>query len=264
MSSGKKYLNTIGLVLLLSSALMVPMYSAAGWLGDAFGRLAHLPGALWHYAGGSIPDVNQELLEAVLSGNIGEIEQLIQAGASPDNLVAPAGPSIFFVAVKSGNLDVVTELVRCGANVNAHLMHDAKEFGLPTRVLHYKYNTPLCIAISCGHVEIARYLIVCGADLNADSACALQRAIYSGNIDLLAQLVKMDGFDVNARDLNGKTLLHHAVGLGSLQGYVDEVLKVMNILIFAGARVGIRDNNGNTPYDLAEGPRVRNTVSWGG
>lgn len=59
----------------------------------------------------------------------------------------------------------------------------------------------------------------------------------------LSQLINKEGFDVNARNKDGRTSLHLAVYHGHLN--------IVNALLAKGADIYARDNNGNTPITAA-------------
>jgi ankyrin repeat protein len=79
-----------------------------------------------------------------------ELLQLIDAGRVDVNTVDTTRRSLLHIAAREGHDQLVSELVRRGANVNA------RDF------IHY---TPLFYAIENDHVSIAHQLIEMGSDL---------------------------------------------------------------------------------------------------
>lgn len=63
------------------------------------------------------------------------------------------------------------------------------------------------------------------------------------NVEVMAAIRR--GFNVNASDEKGQTLLHHAV-LGDNVSLADSLIEEF------AAKKDIKDNEGNTPYDLTE------------
>ena len=75
----------------------------------------------------------------------------------------------------------------------------------------------------------------------------LQKAVRLGSVALLACLLEHNA-DVNATGRLRRTALHSAVVQGDAE--------CVRALLRAGAEVGLRDSNGKTPVDLAEGDLV--------
>jgi len=70
---------------------------------------------------------------------------------------------------------------------------------------------------------------------------ALQDAIFYGNLGI-AELLIVNGTNVNIQNIDGETALH----IAAERGYTD----IIKILIKAGAISNVRDEDGNTPSDL--------------
>jgi len=70
---------------------------------------------------------------------------------------------------------------------------------------------------------------------------ALQDAIFYGHLGI-AELLIVNGTDVNVKNIDGETALH----IAAKRGYTD----IIKILINAGAIGNVRDEDGNTPSDL--------------
>ena len=117
--------------------------------------------------------------------------------------------------------------------------------------------TPLHMAVTMGHREMAELLLVQGADVDARDTfgqTSLHQAARWGHKDL-AEFLIAKGADVNAKDEAGGTVLHHA----AIQG--DE--SVVELLIARGADVNARNNKNRTPLDLAKEayPRVAEVLA---
>ena len=134
-------------------------------------------------------------------------------------------------AVRSGDLDVVKELVGRGEDVN-----DRDTMGA----------TPLHDAAWSGRLEIAAFLLERGADVRAKHAEGgsepLAYAVIKNNREM-AELLLSKGADVKAVDKSGATPLH----LAADRGYRE----IAELLIAKGADVNSRDRGGASPLDEA-------------
>lgn len=75
-------------------------------------------------------------------------------------------------AVKAGNINIVTTLLRYGADVA------------------YGNESAICLAAQKGRTEICRLLVLSGANVNARDGYPLRTAYMNRNIDLVLMLVK--------------------------------------------------------------------------
>lgn len=109
------------------------------------------------------------------------------------------------VAVSKGNVQVVRELLKHGANINA--------------VEPFCFWTPLLFAVHAGHDEIVHLLLANGANVDGDSNAfetPLIMAAVKKRIDLV-QTLYCCGADLNRRDGDGDPSIHNAAGNGSLE-----------------------------------------------
>lgn len=100
-------------------------------------------------------------------------------------------------------------------------------------------ESPLAAAIAGGNIAAVDALLAAGADPVEDSCRLLWLAIENQERYDIAKLLLSRGADVNSRCTEGKTALHLAVSLGSINA--------VRFLIANGADVNARDPGGETP-----------------
>jgi ankyrin repeat protein len=136
-----------------------------------------------------------KLQKAVHDGDLAEVEWCIETGAKPDpQHLGPENISEEWTPLQSaagqGNLRIVKELLRAGADVNA----------LPTR---RHGRTALQAASEADQLEIVRLLLEWEAEVNAlpsmyDGRTAIEAAAHGGHIALVSMLLK------HGADISGK------------------------------------------------------------
>ena len=139
------------------------------------------------------------LMEAARQGNLATIQALLAAGADPKAQEANGGQNALMWAVSQHHANVVDELVKHGADVNAH-----SKTGF----------TALMFAAQQGDADSARILLA--AKENPNEVMPKSGAtplIIASSIDApeVATLLLDNGADPNVKDANGFTPLHHAV-----------------------------------------------------
>ena len=202
-----------------------------------------------------------------LTVNITVARELIKAGADV-NVVNIYNRTTLSERAEQGRKKNVEFLIENRANLN---------IGDP----------PLSIALLAGHSEIGKLLIIAGADVNkgqplndlvdvrriedvkeimklmiergvnldatTDGKSALQEAVNRNDLEFAKLLVKY-GADVNVRDSDGDTALHHAAYRhGEDEGFHgdDQFMQIVKLLIKNGANVNARNNNGETALHIA-------------
>eukprot|EP01111_Echinosteliopsis_oligospora_P011001 TRINITY_DN3525_c0_g1_i1.p1 TRINITY_DN3525_c0_g1~~TRINITY_DN3525_c0_g1_i1.p1 ORF type:complete len:328 (+),score=67.78 TRINITY_DN3525_c0_g1_i1:65-1048(+) len=135
------------------------------------------------------------------------IESLIQAGADV-NSEATDKTTPLFIAVRSGNVDVVQLLLKHGANIN--IQDNPPTSGWTA----YRVTTPLHIAVSAGNEELVKILISHGGNPNLqlmdDVGETLLHVAALMHRKSIAELLINSGADINAKDCFEGTPLDYA------------------------------------------------------
>jgi ankyrin repeat protein len=144
------------------------------------------------------------------------------------------GETALHVAVEHESLEIMTELIKLGSNVDAedwqanrplHVVA-AKGFRGGCELLlanrcqldprNSFQETPLHKACAAGHCGTVEVLIKAAADLRApdlDNAFPLNRAAHNGHLDVVCILLDA-GAEIDAADIMGRTALHDAAENG--------------------------------------------------
>lgn len=157
------------------------------------------------------------LFSASVNDNIEILTALIKAGADV-NQATKNGFTPLMVAARYGNIEILTALINAGADVNARTTIGVPTLGCATE-------------LSNVNVEIIKTLIKAGADVNASfpkgNSVLTVTAAMNPNIDFTTTLIKA-GADVNARNDLGESVLMMVAKLSANA-------KILSTLIDAGA-----------------------------
>jgi ankyrin repeat protein len=173
-----------------------------------------------------MPD--NRLIDAIKSGNLAEVKNLIQSGVEFDTLQFKIEYNSYTVltwAAANDHIEIVELLLEKGANVN-----QARQDG----------KTALMLAILFGKIQIIELLLEKGANVNqADQYgdTALIEAAANGNIEIVKLLLEK-GAKVNKANKDGETALMLAILFGKIQ--------IIELLLEKGANVNQADQDGKT------------------
>ena len=195
---------------------------------------------------------------AVELGHLEVVKRLLIYGANPNE----GGTTPLFLAVENLNVEIVRLLLQNKADPNlvpvscrcSPLLHAITGSHIPG---------PLTVANVSSELYARRHMVIAlllefGADPNVGdiyisplqaSASRLYSAGSGGcsrNPDIM-ELILSKGVDVNGRDRDGKTALHHVAH----DDYCEDTEKFIEILLGHGADTNIRDKNSDTPLDVA-------------
>lgn len=161
-----------------------------------------------------------------------ELIAKIRSGEINTDSILNNGYSLLTWSIKDDDLELMKELVKAGVDFN---LRDKNG------------NTPLNQAIEEGNLQMVKQLINYGSNVNLVEEgyySPLQYAYIEASYDdkesfnIFYELIR-SGADVNEKDSNGRTLMHHAVRSG------DENL--VKYLVDNDANIDIKDDEGLSP-----------------
>jgi uncharacterized protein len=229
------------------------------------------------------PDGTTALVFAIINGHFDTAILLTENGADP-NLADTAGMAALYATVDMNTLgevygrpgrpsaskqtavDLMKVLLEHGANANAQLRAPTlARAHTPGETTLGEGSTPLMRAAKNGDAAAIRLLLANKADpmlAQKNHATALMLAAglgrgqgvfakdYATEAELLeaVRLLVEAGSDVNAVNDNGQTAMHFAARAS------DEIV---SYLAAHGAKVDVKDRQGHTPVDVAQGLGVR-------
>ncbi len=120
--------------------------------------------------------LNKKLYEACGEGDIEAVRNLVERGASVQDIEGVGAPLV--AAVNNGHLEVMEYLVQLGADVDVG------------------YGLPLHVAVTNNRRQMLRFLIDSGADIQKYGKKALGAAVMYGHLKMLDYLVKEVGLDI--------------------------------------------------------------------
>jgi len=141
-------------------------------------------------------ELNQMLLKAVKGNKNGEVEKLIEEGASID-IEDEKGNGLLWIAVNSRNNDLVKKLLENGADASVK-----DPYG----------RTLLIEAVIKDNIKLAEMISDAGVDVDEkgpDGENALMKAIAKGNESMVKLLMESNA-DINAKDDFGETCIWKA------------------------------------------------------
>ncbi len=139
-----------------------------------------------------------QIVDAVISGDAGQVRELIDAGADVDAR-DETGATLLMLAAGVGHLEIVSLLIESGANVNAC---DERGWSAISRAV---YNSEQ----KCGHPQVVQALIAAGADVEAAIGYGVRPLMLAagyGETAVVEVLLKA-GADVLAKNEGGYTAL---------------------------------------------------------
>ena len=185
----------------------------------------------------SVPElrhIDRLMWEACNANDYSLLRCLLEKGGQPDWYPEEdqSAKSCLYMAAERGDLAIVDDLVKHGADVN--------KAGATCG------RTPFHVAAMTGNVKLAELLIKLGADVNKvdyEGQTALYKASSRFNRILIVELLIKSGADTDLPNTTGWTPMHIAARRNNLQ--------VVRLLIKSGARKDMPNMAGLTPLHVA-------------
>ena len=182
---------------------------------------------------------------AINAGDIKLVDWLISHGVKPtDNISSGSSKTLLMAACHSGALPVINYLIQLGATVDA-----VDQDGQTALFYHYSRD-----------VKVAKALLDAGASLthlDGNGHSLFQSRFLNVKIfeKYAKDFVRLGG-DVDAKDAEGRNILHHLAdhydGLGAIK-----------LAISLGCDVNAQDQNGTTPLMLARSEYWQELIAAG-
>lgn len=185
----------------------------------------------------------EALRKAAADGNLDRVQSLLADGADA-NSVGSDGVSALMKAASRGDVRIIRELIRAGGNVNTSDRNGRT-------VLMYACATPAGKEDDENRVDAVQEILQAGAGVNSGGprgTTALMEAAMWGETAVAEKLVEANAA-IDAGDHEGMTALMWAA---NQPASVRDTSDVVDFLIYAGADLNIKSNNGWTALDYAK------------
>lgn len=171
-------------------------------------------------------------------------------GKTPFQLAMSSSPEIVSVLLTKDRLALSDDYGRSPLHIailsgaSLPIIKTIADLGARLNMVDSQGKTPLRVAVDLEAWETARYLIDSGADLfnTASDGESAATIILSKGPSVIKQLLNTN--NINKKDAMGNTILHYA----AIKGKED----IIKTLLDLGALKNIKNNEDETPYDIAK------------
>lgn len=188
-----------------------------------------LPRFVEHGNGKAAQDLDSQLINAAIDGQVEKVKGLLDAGAD----------------AKAKDTDDVTALMLAASQDHTETVIVLLEAGADVEAKNINGGTALILVAKEGHTETAKALLEAGADVeakNEDGLSALIAAAGHGRTETTKALLEA-GADLEPKGPGGATALMAA----AMEGYAETA----KVLLEAGANVEAKGTGGATARTLA-------------
>ncbi len=208
-------------------------------------------------------EVSEQAVKAIRADDIGALETVYRD--LPDvNIATERGKTALMIAAKYNKPEIVQSLLDKNADVNTTndnggtaLMYAAipnsprivrllLERGAVVNKKGANGWSALMVAAAKGHAEVVQILLDHSADVNTQDVYGwtpLMRAVWERRVEVVSRLLSHGAIELDHKDEQGATALHHAAAAGDSQ--------IVKMLLEKGAASEAKDFNGKTPFDRA-------------
>ncbi len=169
------------------------------------------------------------------------LQLLLDAGYDIDQRDG-IGQNVLLRAAFCGFQDAVRVLIKAGADLNVTDLDHSNEGPRPEDPLNFlRGKTALMHAAARNDVRMVEDLLEAGANVHRatrEGIRPLSVAALTGSLECVQTILKADGVDVNARDMNGRTALMSAAR--------ENCYPVMHELLRHNSHVNARDSDGRS------------------
>jgi ankyrin repeat protein len=181
--------------------------------------------------------VVEDLVDSAGQGEMGAIKQLLRAYKPDINSQNSSGLTSLFVASTAGRPEVVSFLIKLGADVNRR---NGAPRDLRQRNMFIEGQTPLHAAAAANHIPILEILLKNGADINAQDRkgqTPLIEAVQFGNPETVEFLL-MNNANPEIRTTTFQTAfgIAKAMGKADILGAFQKVARRMTAEVVAAPR----------------------------
>jgi len=179
------------------------------------------------------------LLCAVHFKSYAEAIRLLQQGYPPDdktnNVISP-----LHLAVENNDIQMCKLLLDYNANVN-WCDGDGQSPIFNCTGSDISYEIFDLLLTSGGKIDIC----------DVFKRTPLHYSVNSGAVDRVKRLIQAPGVQVNAKDYQGFSALHHVMTICDIETGLDDIQSIIKLLLDAGADPNLQDNRGLTALHLA-------------
>lgn len=180
--------------------------------------------------------LGERLFEDSACGKLIQVRILLERKA-PINLQDYQGTTALMLATRNGHLEVIRELINNGADI---------------KIRNHRGDTAMYVAIRSKNVNAVRVFVQDG--INEEITVPRHCRWLNRDIDYLNPVSgpNTNRSFINFQDEYGNTALMFASGYNELE--------IVKVLLQVGSDIDIKNNNGQTAYDITESNKIKKLI----